>query len=39
MSEIKDLVSRNTSTLILDFAGAVALVSLFVVVLTLPGLS
>ncbi len=39
MFELKDMVSRIAPTLVLDFAGAVALVSLFVVVLTLPGFS
>lgn len=39
MFELKDLVSRNAPTMFLDFAGAVALVSVFIVVLTLPGFS
>ena len=39
MLELRDLVSRNAQTLLLDFAGATALVSVFVVVLTLPGFS
>jgi len=39
MSELKILLTRNAPTLIQDFAGAVALISVFIVVLTLPGLS
>jgi len=39
MTELKNLISRNAPTLILDFAGAAALMSVFVVVLTLPGMS
>ena len=39
MFELRDLVSRNAPTLVQDFAGAVALVLIFVVVLTLPGFS
>ena len=39
MLELRELVSRNAQTLFLDFAGAAALISVFVVVLTLPGFS
>ncbi len=39
MTELKETILRNSGTLVLDFAGAVALVSIFVVVLTLPGFS
>ncbi len=39
MFELKDLISRNAPTLAQDFAGAVALVTFFVVALSLPGFS
>ncbi len=39
MTELKDAVIRNRRTLAQDFLGAVCLVAMFVVVLTLPGLT
>ena len=36
MTELKEIVARNSATLLQDFLGASALVSAFVVVLLLP---